>query len=88
MKGKGLPFVTYFMKGNMATEHYVESLIIRQDNRPEVTTPMFVDDDCDKIYKFDGQIQLKQIVKSVQNRAHNRHDYVFVITNIQDLEEV
>ena len=69
-------------------EKYIERIIIRQDNRPETVTPLLNDEDCDKIYKFDGRIKLKQIVKSIQNTTHNRHDYVFVITEIQDLEEV
>lgn len=78
---------TSFLEVVMA-EKYIESIIIRQDNRPESETPLFNDEDCDKAYKFDGHIQLKQIIKSVQNASHNRHDYVFVITDVQDLEEV
>ncbi len=68
-------------------EEYIESLIIRQDNRPGTETPMFADVDCDKLYTFEGSIQLKQIIKAVANVGHNRHDYVFLITNIDLIEE-
>ena len=49
---------------------------------------MFADEDCDAEFKFDGVLVLKQILKSVQNATHNRHDYVFVIKSIKDLEKV
>ena len=66
---------------------YIESIIIRQDNRPEAETPLFEDGDCDTIFKFEGNIKLVQILKSVQNADHNKHNYVFSIESIDKLEE-
>lgn len=71
----------------MPPEEYIESIIIRQDNRPEAETPMFVDNDCDALFEFEGVIKLKQILKSIQNATHNRHDYVFEIVSINKLEK-
>jgi len=68
-------------------EEYIESILIRQDNRPEATVPMLEDDDCDALFEFEGVIRLKQILKSVQNATHNRHDYVFEIVSIDKLEK-
>lgn len=68
-------------------EEYVESIIMRQDNRPETETPMFEDNDCDALFEFEGVVKLKQIVKSIQNATHNRHDYVFKIVSIKKLEK-
>lgn len=45
--------------------HYVESVIIRQDNVDTGDTPAFNDDQCDKEFEFEGKIILKQIIKSV-----------------------
>lgn len=67
-------------------EEYVESIIIRQDNRPETETPMLEDNGCDALFKFEGTVQLKQILKSIQNAQHNRQDYVFEIVTIDKLE--
>lgn len=69
-------------------EKYIESIIIRRDNSPETEIPSFADDDLDEEFKFDGRLILKQIVKSVQNKYHNRHDYVFQIKSIKDLERI
>lgn len=71
----------------MADEKYIESIIIRQDNVDNGDTPMFTDDDCDELFKFEGVIQLVQIAKSVQNKFHNRHDYVFKIVEIDKLKK-
>lgn len=71
----------------MAPEQYIESIIMRKDNLPETLIPSFNDDDCDKEYEFEGKVQLVQIVKSVQNAVHNRHDYVFKIISIDKIEE-
>lgn len=68
-------------------EEYVESIIIRQDNRPETETPMFEDVDCDALFEFEGVIKLKQILKSVTNATHNRQDYVFNIVSINKLKK-
>lgn len=70
-------------------EEYVESIIIRQDgvHLPEGSSPTFADDQCDKEFEFEGVLVLKQIVKSIQNIIHNRHDYVFVIKSIDKIEE-
>lgn len=68
-------------------EEYIESIIIRQDNKPEVLEPTFCDECIDENYEFDGVLVLKQILKSVQNATHNKHDYVFVIKEIKDLEK-
>ena len=68
-------------------EQYVESILIRQDNRPETLTPMLEDDDCDALFEFEGVVKLVQIVKSVQNAVHNKHDYVFKIVSIDKLEK-
>ena len=67
-------------------EEYIESIIIRQDNKPEVLEPSFCDNCVDEEYEFDGVLVLKQIVKSVQNKFHNRHDYVFHIKEIRELK--
>ena len=67
-------------------EEYIESIIIRQDNRPETEVPMFEDGDCDVVFEFEGTIRLKQILKSVQNVSHNRHNYVFEIVSIDKLQ--
>ena len=74
-------------KGSDMAEEYVESIIIRQDNRPETETPMLEDGDCDALFYFEGTIQLKQILKSVTNATHNRQDYVFNIVSIGELEK-
>lgn len=67
-------------------EEYIESVLIRQDN-VEVEEPSFEDVDCDAIYVFEGKIKLIQILKSVQNATHNRHDYVFKIVSINEIEK-
>lgn len=69
-------------------EEFVESIIIRQDNRPETETPLFADEDCDAEFEFKGTLVLKQILKSIQNATHNKHDYVFQITDIDKLEKI
>ncbi len=69
-------------------EQYIESILIRQDNRPEAETPLFSDEDCDVEFEFKGIVVLKQIVKSVTNATHNKHDYVFQIKSIDSLEKV
>ena len=68
-------------------EEYVESIIIRQDNRPETETPLLDDGDCDALFEFEGVVQLKQILKSVTNATHNRQDYVFNIVSLDKLEK-
>ncbi len=70
-------------------EQYIESILIRLDNvhLPEGDGPSFNDDQCDKIFEFEGAIVLKQIVKSVQNATHNTHSYIFKIENIEKLTE-
>ena len=70
-------------------EQYVESILIRQDNVHllEGEPPTFVDDQCDKIFEFEGTVKLIQIVKSVQNATHNTHSYIFKIENIEKLME-
>jgi len=68
-------------------EKYIQSVILRMDNLPESEVTLFNDDDCDKEYEFEGKVQLVQIVKSVQNAVHNRHDYVFKIISIDKIEE-
>lgn len=67
-------------------EKYIESILIRQDNIDNGDIPMFSDNDCDKIFEFDGTVKLVQIAKSVQNKFHNRHDYIFRIESIGKLE--
>lgn len=71
----------------MAAEKYIESIIIRQDSRPEVDAPSLQDDDCDALFEFRGTVKLKQILKSVQNSTHNRYDYVFEIATIDRLRK-
>ena len=68
-------------------EEYVESIIIRQDSRPETETPLLEDADCDALFEFEGIVQLKQILKSVTNATHNRQDYVFNIVSLDKLEK-
>lgn len=71
----------------MPDEKYIESILIRQDNIDNGDIPMFSDDDCDEIFEFDGTVKLVQIAKSVQNKFHNRHDYIFKIQEITKLEK-
>ena len=68
-------------------EQYVESIIIRDDNRPHVTEPMFADTDCDAVFEFEGKIKLVQILKSVQNIQHNNHQYVFKVISIDKIKK-
>ena len=68
-------------------EEYVESIIIRQDNRPETETPSLEDDNCDALFDFRGTIKLKQILKSITNAHHNRYDYVFELISINRLQK-
>lgn len=63
-------------------EEYVESIIIRQDNMPEVLEPSFCNDCCGRVFEFEGKIELVQILKSVQDTSHHKHDYVFKIVEI------
>ena len=73
----------------MPIEEYIESILIHQNNIhiPEGEPPTFNDDQCDKVFEFEGTIELKQIIKNVQNVTHNRHDYVFKIKQITKLQE-
>lgn len=68
-------------------EQYVEIVIIRQDNRPEVSVPSFDDVDVDATFEFKGTLRLIQILKSIQNAQHNKHDYVFKIATIDKMEK-
>jgi hypothetical protein len=67
-------------------EHYIENIVIRRDGF-KTDDPSFTDDQCDAVFEFEGTLQLKQIIKNVQNATHNRHDYVFVITGIDKIEQ-
>ena len=68
------------------SERFIETVIIRQDNRPTVLTPSFADTDVDSIFEFEGKLKLVQILKDVQNAVHNRHDYVFKIESIDKIQ--
>ena len=68
-------------------EKYVESLIMRKDG-DETLEPSFTDEQVDAKFEFEGTIELVQILKSVQNAIHNRHDYVFKITEIKKMKEI
>lgn len=72
----------------MAEEQYIESVIMRQGNNPVVLEPSFTDEQCDVEFEFEGTVKLIQIVKSVQNESHNKHDYVFKITEIKKMKEI
>lgn len=67
-------------------EKYIETILIRQNERPEVETPTFADTDADGIFKFEGTIKLVKINKTVQNAVHNQHDYIFTVESIIELE--
>lgn len=67
-------------------ESYIESILIRSDNVDNGNKSMFSDNDCDEIFEFEGTVKLVQIAKSVQNKFHNRHDYIFKIQEITKLE--
>ena len=67
-------------------ENYIESLIIRQDGVKNLV-PSFFDEQVDAEFEFEGTVKLIQILKSVQNSSHNKHDYVFKITEIKKLKE-
>ena len=68
-------------------EKFIESIIIRRDNQPEVDAPTFVDDDCDDIFEFEGKIKLTNIQKIVQNASYNQHSYVFEILSIGKMQK-
>jgi len=69
-------------------EEYVESIIMRKDCQECHTgDPMFVDDDCDITFEFEGKIKLTSINKVVQNATHNKHDYVFQIVSIDKIQK-
>ncbi len=68
-------------------EQYIETVIIRQDHRPEVETPTFADEDVEAIFEFEGAIKLTQILKSIQNAVHNQHQYVFELVNISKIQK-
>lgn len=67
-------------------EQYIESIIIRKDGI-QTSEPSFTDDQCDATFEFEGRLKLVQIIKSVQNAIHNRHDYVFTIESIDKIEQ-
>lgn len=67
-------------------EQYIETIIIRQDDKPEVSIPSFDDDDVDATFEFEGTLKLVQIIKNIQNATHNRHDYVFKIVDINKMQ--
>ena len=69
-------------------ENYIESLIIRQDGVAVGEEPSFSDEQVDAEFEFEGTVKLIQILKSVQNASHNKHDYVFKITEIKKLKEI
>ena len=68
-------------------ESYRENCIIKYSDMPEVESPTFVDDDCDTIYNLHCRVQLKKILKSVQNATHNKHEYVFKVIDVQVLSK-
>lgn len=67
-------------------EQYIETILIRQNERPEVGTPTFADTDVDGIFRFEGVLRLVKINKTVQNAVHNQHDYIFTVESITELE--
>jgi len=67
-------------------EEYIENIIIRRDG-VEAEEPSFADEQVDAEFEFKGTIKLVQILKSVQNAQHNRHDYVFKIVEIDEIKE-
>lgn len=68
-------------------EEYKECMLIRCDDAPPVLTPSFVDADVDVVFEFEGTIKLVQILKSIQNATHNKHDYVFKIVNVTKIQK-
>lgn len=68
-------------------EQYVESIIIRQDNNAYIDDPTFVNTDVDKTYDIKVSAKLIQVIKSVQNNFHNKHDYVFKVIEIEKIKE-
>ncbi len=68
-------------------EKFIESIIIRRDNQPEIDTPTFADNDCDAVFEFEGKIKLTSIQKTVQNASHNQHGYVFEILSIDKMQK-
>ena len=68
-------------------EQYIESIIIRRDSVDNGDTPMFDDTDIDELFEFEGTLKLIQIVKSVQNKTHNSHSYVFMIQEIKKIQK-
>ena len=68
-------------------EKYIESIIIRKDNQPEVNISTFVNEDVDATFEFEGKIKLTSIQKSIQNALHNRHTYVFEISSIDKMQK-
>lgn len=76
-----------FLFGEPMPEKYNECILIRCDGAPPVLTPSFVDTDVDVVFEFEGTIKLVQILKSIQNAVHNKHDYVFKIVNITKIQK-
>lgn len=70
-----------------AHEKFIESIIMRKDNQPEVIVPSFADEDCDTVFEFEGRVKLTSINKTVQNASHNRHDYVFQIISVDKMQK-
>lgn len=68
-------------------EQYKETAIIRHDNMPEVVIPTFDDADCDAVYQLTCRVKLVQILKSIQNATHNKHDYVFKMVQVTGLQK-
>ncbi len=68
-------------------EQYIETILIRQNERPEVETPTFADTDVDGVFRFEGVLKLVKINKTVQNAMHNQHDYIFMVESITELEK-
>ena len=71
----------------MPSERYVESILIRKNFPDHGVEPLFEDNDCDEVFEFEGIIKLVRIVKSVQNKYHNRYDYIFKIVELNKLEK-
>lgn len=68
-------------------EQYVENIIIRRDG-DEVEEPSFADEQVDTEFELKATVKLVQILKSVQNDVHNRHDYVFKIIGVDEIKEI
>ncbi len=69
-------------------EQYVEQIMIYRDPVDVGEGPLLAgDSDVDAEFTLEATVKLVEIKKSIQNAVHNRHEYLFKIINITELEK-